>query len=343
MATDIQLREMVQKEYDSWNRLVAASPSGSVYALPAYLDVLCSSTGGSFSILGVFRGSELVGGMPIYSEGSRGGRMIYNRLLLYYLSPVIREYSGQYPYERTSKHLAILRPIEEHLRTLECFYLHLNFRHPIADVRTFLSDAWHVQPSYTYMVDIKDLEETWRRIEQNMRRLITRAQKQGLVFTDDDDFDSFFRLHAEIHKRKGGPLYLPEASFRSYYERLKALSLARLFHARLPDGRSVASQLVLTGPKPVAHTVCAGASGEHMPSGSTPFLRWKSFECLSGLGYSWNDLTDARLNDVTRFKGQLGGDLKVNWAIMKRPSIRYRIFQKIDFLKTVHQRLKRRI
>jgi hypothetical protein len=343
MAAEIQLREMVQKEYDSWNRLVAASPSGSVYALPAYLDVLCSSTGGSFSILGVFRGSELVGGMPIYSEGSRGGRMVYNRLLLYYLSPVIREYSGQYPYERTSKHLAILRPIEEYLRTLECSYLHVNFRHPIADVRTFLSDAWHVQPSYTYMVNIKDLEETWRRIEQNMRRLITRAQKQGLVFTDDDDFDSFFRLHAEIHERKGGPLYLPEASFRSYYERLMALSLARLFHARLPDGRSVASQLVLTGPKPVAHTVCAGASGEHMQSGSTPFLRWKSFECLSGLGYSWNDLTDARLNDVTRFKGQLGGDLMVNWAIMKRPSIRYRIFQKIDFLKTVHQRLKRRI
>jgi len=198
MAAEIQLREMVQKEYDSWNRLVAASPSGSVYALPAYLDVLCSSTGGSFSILGVFRGSELVGGMPIYSEGSRGGRMVYNRLLLYYLSPVIREYSGQYPYERTSKHLAILRPIEEYLRTLECSYLHVNFRHPIADVRTFLSDAWHVQPSYTYMVNIKDLEETWRRIEQNMRRLITRAQKQGLVFTDDDDFDSFFRLHAEI-------------------------------------------------------------------------------------------------------------------------------------------------
>jgi hypothetical protein len=343
MAAEIKLREMVQEEYDAWNRLVAASPSGSVYALPAYLDVLCSSTGGSFSILGVFRGSELVGGMPLYSERSRGGRMIYNRLLLYYLSPVIREYSGQYPYERTSRHLAILRAIEEYLRTLECSYLHLNFRHPIADVRTFLSDAWHVQPGYTYLVDIRDLEETWRRIEQNMRRLITRAQKQGLVFSDDDDFDSFFRLHAEIHQRKGSPLYLPEASFRGYYQRLKAQNLARLFHTRLPDGRSVASQLVLTGPKPVAHTVCAGASAEYMSSGSTPFLRWKSFECLSGLGYSCNDLTDARLNDVTRFKGQLGGDLMINWTVMKRPSIRYHFFQQIDLLKTFLKRLKKRI
>jgi len=343
MAAEIKLREMVQREYDSWNRLVGVSPSGSVYALPAYLDVLCSSTGGSFSILGVFRGSELVGGMPLYGEQSRGGRMIYNRLLLYYLSPVIREYSGQHPYERTSRHLAILRAIEEYLRTLECSYLHLNFRHPIADVRTFLSDAWHVQPSYTYLVEIRDLEETWRLIEQNMRRLITRAQKQGLVFTDDDDFDSFFRLHAEIHERKGGPLYLPEASFRGYYERLKAQSLARLFHARLPNGRSVASQLVLTGPKPVAHTVCAGSSAEHLSTGSTPFLRWKSFERLSTLGYSWNDLTDATLNDVTRFKGQLGGDLVINWAVRRSPSIRYRFFQKIAFLSTIYQRLKQRV
>jgi hypothetical protein len=169
-------------------------------------------------------------------------------------------------------------------------------------------------------MDISDLEAAWNRVEQNLRRLVRRAEREGVVMTEDNDFDSFFRMHLETHQRKGAPLYLPRQQFKEYFTRLNEKGLATLYHARLDSGHSVAAQLVLLGSHPTSHTVCAGADGEYLNLGTTPFLRWKAVESLSGKGYAGNDLTDAALNNVTRFKSQLGGDLRTNMVIHKADS-----------------------
>jgi hypothetical protein len=79
----------------------------------------------------------------------------------------------------------------------------------------------------------------------------------------------------------------------------------------------MASQLVLLGSHPVCHTVSAGTDSEYMKSGVSAFLRWKSFERLSEMGYKGNDMTDAALNPVTHFKSQFGGDLHLNLVLTK--------------------------
>jgi hypothetical protein len=91
-----------------------------------------------------------------------------------------------------------------------------------------------------------------------------------------------------------------------------------LYQARLPDGRVAATQLVLLGTHPVTHTVCAGAEPQWQKLGTTPYLRWKVFEDLAEAGYAGNDLTDAALNPVTRFKSQLGTELTMN-LVVSRP------------------------
>ncbi len=321
MSTELSIRTIAENDYPTWNQFVADSPSGSIYALPAYLEVLCRATNARFSLVGVFKGSELVGGMPLYLSRFGPGWMASNRLLLYYHSPVIREYSTKVPFERTSRRLAIMQALESHLRSFDCLHLLLHIRHPNEDVRPFLSNGWEVQPNYSYVVDIADLNSAWGRVHQNLRRLIDRATKSGLTVTDDEDVASFYRLHLDTHRRKGAPVYLKEPAFLRYIQALQAQDLCRLYHARLPNGKSVAAQLVLTGAHPVSHTVCAGADPAHLALGSTPFLRWKAFESLSALGYAGNDLTDAALNDVTRFKGQLGGELVRN-CVATRPGNR---------------------
>ena len=89
--------------------------------------------------------------------------------------------------------------------------------------------------------------------------------------------------------------------------------------------------------------MCAAADVEHLSMGSTPFLRWNSFEALSKLGYAANDLTDAGLNDVTRFKSQLGGDLVTNWVIARPETIRYRLYRKAGRLAQSGRGLMKRI
>jgi hypothetical protein len=322
---DIRAGELPEAEFDEWVRLVSESPEGSVYSLPRYLEILCGAAGGRFSVLGARHGDELVGGVALYACDSRHGPYVLPRRLLYYNGLVLRRYATKYPSEQTARHLKAVTAIEQELSRRGYSALTLNCRGSMVDARPFLAAGWSVTPQYTYVVPIGDRELLWSRMEQNLRRLIRRCERDGMTVGEGEDFGDFFRLHAATMDRKEQGRYLPEAQFRRYFESLRAEGLCRLFHARTPDGRVVASQLVLLGPSPVSHSVAAAADPDLVRTGVSALLRWKVFEALAALGYSWNDLTDASLNPVTHFKSQLGGDLQLFLALDAPRSWRYRL------------------
>lgn len=335
---------LTEESHDRWNRFVAASPQGSIYSTPAYLDILCRAAGGRFKLLGVYRGEELVGGVALHESASLFGKAVSNRLLLYYNSIILAESKSRYPSQRTAQELEILSLLEKTLSRANYARLRLHNRYPLVDLRPFISRGWGVHPAYTYIARINDLDSLWECVDKNFRRLIKRCETSGVTVADDDDFDSFYRLHYNTHVRKGSPLYLPREAFKRYVHDLKALGLCRLYHARLPDGRPAATQLVLLGDHPVTHTVCAGAEPEFLNLGVTPYLRWKVFQQLSESGYTANDLTDAALNPVARFKSQLGAELTMNLVVSRPDKWAYQINQNIArFIDRGKSYLRRRL
>lgn len=321
-------RVLEEAEYPAWNQLVARSEQGAVYSMPEYLDVLCEAAGGSFRILAVEKGDELLGGIAIYERTSRLGAYVSPRLLLYYNGIVLRPYETRYPSQRTSRQNEILEALVRGLAGLGYGHITLRCRSSLTDVRVFLARGWTARVQYSYVVPLADMDRLWARMEQNLRRLVERSAREGLSVTEDDDFDSFFRLHSQIHERKGASLYLPRAAFERFFMRLRSRGLARLYHARLPQGPSVSTQLVLLGPHPVSDTVCAASDGQYLNLGATAFLRWNVFKRLSEQGFATNDLTDAALNPVTHFKAQLGGDLHMCLLLESPESARFRWAQR---------------
>ena len=307
-----------EAEYAEWNQLVSTAPTGSIYSRPEYLDALCTAAGGRFRILAVRQGDLLFGGVALYENDASFGTYVSPRLLLYYNGPVLRQHDLKYPSEQTARHLKTLTSLEAALGEAGYGSVVLRPRSPLADVRPFLARGWTANIGYSYVVSITDLEQTRSRIEQNLRRLIDRCARNDVEFAEDDDFESFFRLHTLTMERVDFRVYLPKAAFQKYYETLARQGLAKLFHARYSGAPAIASQLVLLG-HPVTHTVSAGADPEHMKTGVTAFLRWTSFERLRELGHTANDLTDASLNPVTHFKSQLGGSLE-QWTELRSPA-----------------------
>jgi len=321
---ELAARALVESEYQAWNALVGRSAEGSIYSTPEYLDILCAAAGGTFRILAVHRGDELLGGIALYERNSRAGTYVSPRLLLYYNGIVLRPADSHYPSQRTARHNETIAALAGGLSALGHGRVALRCRSPLTDVRVLLAKGWTARPQYSYVVPLTDMPALRSRVEQNLRRLIERCKSQGILFTDDDDFDSFYRLHEQVHARKGADLYLPRAAFQRYFEALRSLGFARLFHARLPDGQAISSQLVLLGGHPVSHTVSAAADAAHLKLGATAFLRWNAFRKLSELGSTANDLTDAALNPVTHFKAQLGGDLALCLLLEAPESPRFR-------------------
>jgi hypothetical protein len=325
LPSDVAVRELHDADFEEWSRLMAHSPDGSIYSAPEYLAILCREAGGRFRILGVWHGDELAGGVALYEQESRFGTYVAHRLLLYYNGPVLRHYDTKYPSQQTARHLKTLSTLADALAERRYGCVTFRCRNTIADVRPFLAAGWSASPNYTYVVSVTDLDQAWSRVEQNLRRLVKRCEKEGMTLTEDEDFDSFYRLHALTMQRKELGYYLPEPAFRRYFEALRRCDLCRLFHARAGDGRAVATQLVLLGPGSVSHTVAAAADPEFLRSGVNAFLRWKTFEALSALGYQGNDLTNAGLDPVAHFKSQLGGDLRLCFVLQSPRTTAYRL------------------
>lgn len=327
MSTPVTTRYLARDEYREWADRVAGSPDGSIYSLPSYLDALCAATGGQYEVLAAERDGRLVGGIALYRQKSAFGTWISPRLLLYYNGFVLVPHEAKSPAQRTEWRLHTLAALERALAGLPYARLRIKSRSTLTDLRPFNARGWVSWPSWSYVVDFADLATAWSRMHKDQRRLVERCRERGLYLTQNDDFDAFFNLHLQTHERKGSPVYLPRDAFRRFVETLQGNGLARLYHARLPDGRVAASQLVLTGPHPVTHTVCAAADGEFLRLGASSFLRWSVFEDLAGAGYRANDLTDAELNPVTRFKSQLGGELVLNLQVSRPDHIAFRFGQ----------------
>jgi hypothetical protein len=305
---ELRVEELAPESRPEWEAFVAGSSLGSAYALPGYLDVLSGVVGGGTRIVVARRGDAIGGGLALLEQKAPVGRYVSPRILLYYNGFVLRDYETRYPSERVARQLETVEALAAHVAAFGYGRLALRTRSPFADARPLLAHGWSVTPSYTYVVPLDDLEQLWARVDQNLRRLVERGRGNGLELVVDDDFDAFHRLHVGTGGRKGAPVYLDLDRFRRYYDGLRALGLCHLFHARTPDGRVAASQLVLLGHR-VTHTVSAASEPALQATGANPWLRWTVFEQLAAEGFVANDLTDAMLPSVARFKSQLGGEL----------------------------------
>jgi hypothetical protein len=343
MGGKIHARFLPEPEYDSWSKLVATSPEGSIYNTAEYLDVLSSVTDARFRVLVAENGEGIAGGVALYERKRPWGSFVSPRLLLYYNGLVLSPQRSKYPSERTARQIETLSVLEESLRNAGYGRMIFRNRSPFRDVRPFLARGWSAWTSYTYVVPIQDPSAAWGRVEQNLRRLVQRCIRDGMSVVDSDDFDSFFRMHRATNDRKRIGLYLSEAAFRTYFKRLKTANLCRLYQALSSDGRPIAAEIVLLGPHCTSHTVCAATEPEFLRTGVTALLRWKAFEELSKLGFSSNDLTDAALNPVTHFKSQLGGDLEPCFNLRAPEAVGFRVERSIAATRSAIRGIARRL
>ena len=340
MASQVSVDWLGDAELATWSAFVAASPTVSAYSLPAYLEALSAAAGGRFRVLAARRGDELVGGIALYERPTRLGVIVRPRLLLYYNGLVLREEATRYPSERTAREGKTVDALAEALEGLGLRRAELRTRSGFTDARPFQARGWTATPSYSYVVPLDDLEAQWGRVEQNLRRLVGRCEREGYAVSDDCAFDDFFALHAGTHERKGAPLYLPADAFRTYFEALAAAGLARLYAARSPAGDVVSAQLVLLG-HPVTHSVAAGTAPEAAKSGVTAFLRWKVCEHLAAEGSVANDLTDATLGPVAHFKAQLGARLEQALVVERSTAPDRALLRARDAARGVRDRVRR--
>lgn len=335
----------------AWDSFIAAAYGGTVYHTASYHRVLAQVTDASAVLLAVTSGSEIVGGIPLLIQNSAAGNFVNNRLLLHYnglaLAPRLAigaDNASSYSSERVGVTQALVSNVSS--RGFGSTVLHqegINF-----DLRPFHAAGWRSTPTYTYVMPLDpsagaDISNRLKLADKNIRRLVRKAGESGVTVTSDLETTELYRLHTTTAGRKGAPVYLPFDRFDRFIRQLHELGICKVFQARLADGTIVAAEVVMVGPGKDSHAVCAAADSRHQSIGVNPFLRFEVFSQLQAQGAKYNDLTNASLDSVGRFKAELGAELQMNCAVsspltskFKLNALRHRV---IDAIRDVPGRI----
>jgi len=321
VSLQLEVIELSRNDHAAWDQAVADSIGGSPYSCSAYLTALSNATGGEYRLLAVCDESRILGGIGLYIRAHGRREYVRGRYLLYYNGPFVRRISEASPIAMEETTHRVLTCIESRLRSTDYSRVQIRPRHTVSDCRPFLQQGWQAHPTFSYIVDISDIEACFSRMHRNVRRQIRQAERTGIQATRSDNIDGFFSLHQQTCQRKGFPTYLGRDSMIAFYDELRESNLARLYMVGEPDSPPSAGVLVLASDHPVTHTVCAASRSGKLPSGANTWLRWHVFKDLSECGYAENDLTDAHEPAVAKFKRQLGARLVVSQQLGLPPTI----------------------
>jgi hypothetical protein len=322
-------RILDREEYPTWDSCVLELSTASPYHNSRYLECLAAATDAEFRLLGCFLDGQLVGGIPLYKTNSRFGTIVTPRSFLYYNGPWTADFANMGIAKADRRKNDTLHALSKWFESANLSRVRLKLSPSLTDTRSLLADGWRIRPTYTYVVALADLDALWDRMDRHARRMVARAKENGLFISRNSHPDKLFEFHEDVHKRKGAPLYLPREKFTSFVQRLISEDIASVHHAHLESGEIVASQLVLGAGYSVAHTICAGSAPQHDNSGSNAFLRWEAFRYLAEKGTNFNDLTDAALNTVSRFKASLGADVTLTMVAERPDTSLLRLFEAV--------------
>lgn len=311
-------------EDPAWSRIVATAEGTSSFHHPTLVRAAASSTGCRAVALGARRGTELVGGLVAIATPHG---VILPRSLAAYNGPLIAPIPDAHPRVRYHHESAIAGALLDELVR----------RHPDAslrlrpgtfDVRGVVAAGWTSTMSFTYVLDVRDLELAWHRMSPNRRRLVRRAEQRGIrvrevTVATPAVIDRVSDLHVEQQASYGAAVDLDPDGWRSALPMLLDSGVARLFVA--DDADRIAAFVVVTASTPSAAVLASGADRSRLDDGVAALLRWEAFRVLAADGVDALDLNGARTGPHGRFKSSFGGELVERWELRSpRPAPRWR-------------------
>jgi hypothetical protein len=313
-------------ELGKWDRFVCESPEANPFATTTWRRAVSECLGYSFDLWVVYKGAEWLGGVPLFWRKRFGRPVCLEPPQCAYSSVLFNAAISRasYPSKVTSSKLDVTGTIA---KALSSHYssTRMKLLPAVGDVRAFQWEGWTVNPSYTYVIDLK----REMRCDHAVRKHVRKCRENGAVLSLEWCFDRFRSLAEDTISRQG---LNPGMGMR--YEELERIAcrmrdagLAWMATALTADGKPLASRIELGIPgTSTLFDWVAGSSSELFSLGGNAWLMTEVAEAARQRGYSSWDLCGANYRNIATFKAQMGGDLAHGWNLAGPVARRERLY-----------------
>ena len=316
MADIFEIGEIEDQE--AWDGLVDRSNEGTVFSTSSWLACAQAAGGGKVRRLGCFKNGHLVGGCGFLEITKGKFRKATTPLLTPYGGVLTVGPNSARPARIESERNKIITELVTHLNAE---FLYLQFFHGthLADIREFLWDGWTCHVLYTYLIDLRDLDQLWNAyFEKRTNNAIRKAEKSGFTVRKVYDRSLLIDLYKQIYaKQSRTPPVAPEI-VSAFYQAAWEAGIAQMYMAEDRSGNPASVCVVVSGGDKVYAWV-SGADPDADKLGATSLLYWRMFEDLA-TSHSWFDFVGANMPSIAKFKRGFGGVLHVYYMTEKHTS-----------------------
>ena len=309
MAAALNKREFDAAELPQWDRFVAQSPQGTIFSESLWLQAM----GRPFRIYGCWKGEEIVGGIAVVEDGSRPRSTAGIPPFTPFQGILLRDSAAMRDTTRESRDrdvsFALIRRLHQEYDNLTV-PLHYTYR----DVRPFYWETFgHPREyaatiRYTYVVDLREVQTTWSRFDDNTRFEVRKAEKRGSSVGVSDDIGAFEQMYRRTFERQGLDAENEVRLMRRLYDVLKPAGRVQIFLARNAEG-AVTSGAVAVWDTKRAYYLLGASEPAHRNDGSASLTLWHMFQSVAARAPEI-DLVGCNSPRRGAFKAGFGGQLQ---------------------------------
>jgi len=185
----IELKMAKGSDSEEWDRLVEASPHGTIFHNWKWLKIIEKHTHTKlYPIIG-FEKDTPIGVYPLFFKKKYFIRAVFSpppRVSVLYLGPAFLYYDELKQSKKESIYVELQKVVDNFIASeLKPNYIYISTPPGLSDARPLKWTGYEVEPMYNYFNDLSGgTEQVWQRLKKKLRQDVERTRKKGVTIEE---------------------------------------------------------------------------------------------------------------------------------------------------------------
>ncbi len=310
--SSLKIIEVQGSDSALWDNFVKKSPQGNFFHSITWANIISNTFSRKFKTLICVKNEQPVGGMIFFEHKKLIWRMITPTPLFPYTAPFYYQPTDEKYQKTIHMQLNISAAFEEYLHRNYDYWI-LDSQASNKDMRAYLWQGAVVEPKYNYVVTLDEKENLINNFNQNLRKKLKQAAKQGAVVRESEDWPLIVDLIIKSYYRHGIRPHISVCALQTLLETALNLSQVKLFLFEL-DGKIRAARVVVIDEDTIFDLLAGSADESGI--GSAYLVNQILMQFVNS--HKYFDFMGADHPQIEQFKRSFGGELVQGFRITNK-------------------------
>ncbi|OSB14037.1 GNAT family N-acetyltransferase [Clostridium botulinum] len=301
--------ELLEDQYDQWNKFVDESPQGAVFNKTWYLEAVQAK----FKIyVCIDKGNNILGGMILPESKPEDFSM---PMLTQTLGILLKDFRKLKYVNKISKEKDIIESLVNAIPNFKNYSI--NFNYNFTNWLPFMWKGYNQYCRYTYVIeDLSNSDNIFNGFRENTKRNIRKALKSNLKVTSNLSLEDFYKINKKTFERQGKDIPYSYEFIKHFDDVIVKNNARKMFFAIDDNGDIYASNYIIYDSKSSFYLM-GGINHDFRDNGAASLAMWEAIKFSSKATKKF-DFEGSCIRNIEEFFRGFGGTQKMYFNIWKK-------------------------